>query len=166
MTVRLWRIASDTPQWEAHDLSGRGAEISGGRWNRPGRPMVYCSTSLSLAALETAVHLRAGDLPMNRFVVCIDVPDSVWAWRRIRTLDTLPVGWTARPEGKVSLDIGQAWLNAGATALLQVPSVIVPEDHNVLLNPRHADIEKLTSWKLRPWFFDERLHAPTQAPAR
>ncbi len=94
---------------------------------------------------------------MNRFVVCVEVPDALWAARTVRTAASLPGGWTARPEGKVSLDIGDAWLAVGAAALMQVPSVIVVEESNVLFNPKHADAAKLRSWKLRPWYFDERL---------
>lgn len=157
MTVLLWRISSDAPEWEAHDLSGKGAQATGGRWNRKGKPAVYCSRAISLAALETAVHLETDDLPMNRFVVCVEVPDDVWAVRTERPLASLPVGWTARPEGKVSLDIGDAWLAGGASALLEVPSVIVVEESNVLINPQHAAAARLTSRKVRPWFFDERL---------
>lgn len=157
MTFLLWRIASDAPEWEAHDLTGKGAEVTGGRWNRKGKPVVYCAGTISLAALETAVHIEADDLPMNRFVVCVEVPDDVWAARTVRPAASLPVGWTARPEGKVSLDVGDAWLAGGASALMEVPSVIVNEESNVLINPRHADAAKLRSLKVRPWFFDERL---------
>ena len=157
MSVLLWRIACDTPDWEAHDLSGKGAERSGGRWNRKGRPVVYCASSISLAVLETVVHIETHDLPLNRFVVCVEVPDSVWTSRAVRSPASLAVGWTARPEGKVSLDVGDTWLAGAASALLVVPSVIVAEENNVLINPRHADVGKLTSKKLRPWFFDGRL---------
>ena len=157
MSQLLWRIASDAPDWEAHDLTGKGAEVTGGRWNRKGKPVVYCAGTISLAVLETAVHLEADDLPMNRFVVCVEVPDDVWAARTLRKAASLPVGWTARPEGKVSLDIGDAWLAGGASVLMQVPSVIVNEESIVLINPRHADAATLSSWKVRPWVFDERL---------
>lgn len=154
--VRLWRIAADTPDWEAHDLSGKGAEISGGRWNRKGRPVVYSASTIALAALETTVHLNTDDLPLNRFVVCIEVPPDLWAARAVREAVGLPVGWTARPEGKVSLDIGDAWLASGASVLLAVPSVIVPEEFNLLINPRHPDASRLRAVKVRPWFFDAR----------
>ncbi|MEY2874562.1 MAG: hypothetical protein RLZZ373_1933 [Pseudomonadota bacterium] len=155
----LWRIAADTPDWEAHDLSGKGAELSGGRWNRQGRPVVYCASTIALAALETTVHLNTDDLPLNRFVVCIEVPPDLWAARVVRKAAGLPVGWTARPEGKVSLDIGDAWLASGASVLLAVPSVIVPEEYNLLINPRHPDATRLHAVKLRPWFFDPRGRA-------
>jgi RES domain-containing protein len=157
LTVSLWRIATDTPRYEAHDLSGKGAELSGGRWNRPGRPVVYAATTASLACLETVVHLNAGGLPLNRFLVEIVVPDDLWATRRILRPADLPVGWSAIPEGKVSLDIGDAWLAEAGTALLAVPSVIVPEEFNVLVNPRHAGAGSLHGRKVRAWHYDQRL---------
>jgi RES domain-containing protein len=154
----LWRIASDTPDYVAHDLSGRGAEITGGRWNRKGVPVVYAATTASLAALETIVHFAAAGLPLNRFLVRIDLPDDLWAARRSATAVSLDVGWNAVPAGKVSLDFGDAWLKAAATPLvLEVPSVIVPEESNVLLNPRHPGIARVRATKLRLWQYDGRL---------
>ncbi|WP_457329330.1 RES family NAD+ phosphorylase [Rhizobacter sp. P5_C2] len=157
MTQLLWRIATDAREYEAHDLSGKGAEQTGGRWNRPGRPLVYTASTASLACLETVVHLNAGDLPLNRFLVRIEVPAAVWSARRSCAAAELPVGWSAIPEGKVSLDIGDAWLRTAASALLVVPSVIVPEECNVLINPLHADAAGLRAAKLRPWVYDLRL---------
>src|SRR5206468_2440356 len=98
----LWRIATDTASFEAHDLSGKGAEKTGGRWNRRGRPLVYTARSVALACLETVVHLNSADLPLNRFLVRIEVPESVWESRLTLGVAELPVGWSAIPEGKVS----------------------------------------------------------------
>jgi RES domain-containing protein len=153
----LWRIATDAREHEAHDLSGKGAEQTGGRWNRPGRPLVYTASTASLACLETVVHLNAGELPLNRFLVRIEVPAAVWQSRRAFAPADLPVGWSAVPEGKVSLDIGDAWLRAAPSALLMVPSVIVPEEFNVLINPLHADAAQILAVKERPWTCDLRL---------
>lgn len=157
MTISVWRIATDTPEYEAHDLSGKGAERSGGRWNRPGRPVLYTASTVSLACLETIVHLNAGALPLNRFLVEIVVPDDVWAVRQVLPRQNLPVGWSAIPEGRVSLDIGDRWLRDGSSALLGVPSVIVPEEFNVLINPRHSDAARIAASKVRPWFYDQRI---------
>lgn len=153
----LWRIATDAREYEAHDLSGKGAELTGGRWNRPGRPVVYTASSVALACLETVVHLNADGLPLNRFLVRIEVPDDVWQARGRLKPDDLPVGWSAIPEGKASLDIGDAWLQGAQGALLAVPSVIVPEEFNVLINPRHADAGRISGVKVRPWSYDQRL---------
>ena len=157
MTVALWRIATDTPDYEADDLSGAGAEASGGRWNRPGRPVVYASATIALACLETLVHTNVSQLPLNRFLVRLEVPDDVWAGREEETAATLPVGWSAVPEGKVSLDRGDAWLTRGKSALLLVPSVVVPEEANILINPKHAHAKRVTAAKIRGWFYDGRI---------
>ncbi len=157
MTVSLWRIATDAREYEAHNLSGRGAEASGGRWNRPGSAVVYTATSVSLACLETVVHLNADDLPLNRFLVHIAVPGAVWSARQALSAAELPVGWSAIPEGKVSLDIGDAWLKSASSALLALPSAIVPEEVNVLINPAHPAAASITATKTRPWFYDGRL---------
>ena len=154
----LWRIAPDTPDYVAHDLSGKGAEITGGRWNRKGLPVVYAASTASLAALETIVHFAAAGLPLNRFLVRIDVPDDLWDARRSATPASLEVGWNAVPAGKVSLDFGDAWLkDAAAPLVLEVPSVIVPEESNLLLNARHPQMSRVKASKLRLWQYDGRL---------
>ena len=155
--VFAWRIATDTRDREAHDLNGKGAEKTGGRWNRPGRPLVYAASSAALACLETVVHLNAGGLPLNRFLVRIEIPEEVWARRQEHGADKLPVGWDAIPEGKVSLDCGDSWLGSSQSALLLVPSAIVPEESNVLINPRHPDAALLRAAKVRLWRYDARL---------
>ncbi len=155
MSLSVWRIAADTPRFEAHDLSGLGAQLHGGRWNRPGRPVVYAASSVALACLETLIHLNAAGLPLNRYLVRIDIPDALWAARR--ELKGPPTGWDAIPEGRVSLDLGDAWLRAADSAVLVVPSVVVPEEMNVLLNPLHADARLLSANKLRAWRYDGRL---------
>jgi len=157
VTVVLWRIATHTREFRADDLQGKGAELTGGRWNRPGRPVVYTATSVALACLEAVVHLRAQALPLNRFLVRLDVPDALWADREVFDAAKLPAGWNAVPEGKVSLDLGDAWLKAARTALLVVPSAIVPEELNVLLNPGHPQAAQVRATLLRPWVYDQRL---------
>ena len=155
--MRVWRIATDTPDFVADDLTGAGARLTGGRWNRPGQPVLYCAVSPALACLETLVHLGTGSLPMNRYLVAIDIPDAVWAARAVETPASLPVGWDAVPTGKVSLDFGDAWLSARRGAVLALPSAIVPEDEIILINPQHPDAVALTATKLRKWLYDPRL---------
>jgi RES domain-containing protein len=155
----LWRIGVDTPDSEAHDLSGKGAEFSGGRWNRVGTPMVYASCSQALACLETVVHLSDEPLPLNRYLVRITVPAE--DWRNAKVVQPAPVGWDAEPAGKSSLDWGTAWAKAGSSLLARVPSVIVPDEWNVLINPRHSAITKVRAVKLRRWLYDVRLRPRT-----
>jgi RES domain-containing protein len=155
--VSLWRIATDTPQWAAEDLSGKGAALRGARWNHAGEHAVYASTSISLAAWETRAHFgQGGRLPWNRFLVRMDVPAEVWAAR-----ETIPqpltIGWDAIPEGLVSRALGSKWLSAASTALLVVPSVIVNEEHNVIINPAHAHAKRIKSVKVRRFVYDHRV---------
>ena len=156
MTVVVWRIAADTPAYTSDDLSGEGASRTGGRWNSKGNAVVYTSKTVSLACLETLVHLNAGGLPLNRYLVRVEVPDRTWASRKVLTPDELPVGWDALPHGKVSITTGDDWIASGTAALLEVPSVIVPEDANVLINPAHADSAGVTATKVRRWTYDPR----------
>jgi RES domain-containing protein len=155
--VSLWRIGSDTPDYEAHDLSGKGAEKTGGRWNRKGTRMVYASVSRSLACLETVVHLGGSDpLPLNRYLVQINIPIALWNLR-LRLDPAQHVGWDAEPAGKVSIDWGTTWIQGKTTLLAEVPSVIVVEEHNILINPDHRDAGKLASMKVRKWSYDRRF---------
>ena len=154
--VTLWRIGVDTPDYEAHDLTGKGAERSGGRWNRKGTPMTYVSTSRALACLETVVHLAADPLPLNRYLVQVTVPAAAW----VDAVDFAPgdwVGWDAQPAGLVSLDWGSTWAKARRSLLARVPSVIVPEETNVLINPAHPDASRIKALKQRRWLYDARL---------
>ena len=156
MTVALWRVAADTPAWSADDLSGKGAASQGARWNHPGERAVYASVSIALAAWETRAHFAQGAaLPWNRYLVRIDIPDAVWAART--RLPPPPVGWDAIPEGLVSRHAGSSWLASGRSALLVVPSVIIPEEDNVLIDPRHPDAAGISATKLRRFVYDHRV---------
>lgn len=156
-SVRVWRIATDTPDYAADDLAGAGAKLTGGRWNRPGRPLLYCADTPALACLETLVHLGTGSLPLNRYLVAIDIPEAAWQARKIHTAATLPVGWEAFPAGQVSLDCGDAWLQTQRGAVMTVPSAIVPENTVILINPLHPAATGITAARIRRWLYDPRL---------
>ena len=148
--MRLWRIATETRTFAAHDLSGNGAAISPGRWNGPGQVVVYAAPTMALAMLETAAHINTLGLPLNRFLVAIDVPDALWAQRQEISVDQLPVGWSAIPAGQTSVEVGAQWLSRQSNLLLCVPSVIVPEESIALINPAHPSASQLKAFKLRP----------------
>jgi RES domain-containing protein len=152
----LWRVAVETPEWEAHDLGGREVKDKGGRWSQPGTPLVYACTTIGIACLETLVHLAPGEMPANRYLVRVSVPPGLWA---SRTRFELEPGWDAEPPGRVSQTWGMRWIDARASLLAAVPSVIAPEETNVLINPRHPDARQLTATKLRRWNYDLRLLA-------
>jgi RES domain-containing protein len=157
LSETVWRIATDTPTYVAEDLSGAGAKNSGGRWNSAGVAMIYTSQTRALACLETVVHLNAGGLPLNRYLVEVTVPGALWANAQRTSASSLPVGWDAQPTGQDSLQFGSDWIAAGNSALLVVPSVIVPEEFNVLINPFHPDSALITAVKIRKWLYDSRL---------
>jgi RES domain-containing protein len=97
-------------------------------------------------------------LPFNRYLVAIDVPRAQWDAAVV--LDpTLLIGWDALPPGRISLDAGDAWAAENVSLLCRVPSVIVPREQNVLINPRHKDVDTLTFRKLEKWTYDSRFSA-------
>ena len=154
--VTLWRIGVDTPGYGAHDTSGKGAETSGGRWNRVGTPVLYTSTSRASACLETIVHLAGESLPLNRYLVKLTVP--IAAWKAAAIVDPIKlIGWDAEPAGKSSLDWGTRWAGAKSTLLAKVPSIVVPEELNVLINPAHPGAANIRAIKVRKWVYDARL---------
>lgn len=155
--VVLYRIAIDTPDYEADDPSGTGAKLSGGRWNRQGTALLYTATSRPLACVETLVHIAPrAPFPFNRYLVEVAVPAAAWAARTV--FDPSPhVGWDAEPPGRVSIDWGDRWAGDGTALLAAVPSVVVPEDANVLVNPAHPDHALVTVRKVRRWTYNHRL---------
>jgi RES domain-containing protein len=155
--VNLWRSATDAATYLAEDLSGEGAKRSGGRWNATGTPMVYTATSRALACLETVVHIAgsAPALPLNRYLVQIEVPAAIWRKATVLEPSRL-VGWDALPASKTSIEWGSAWVRSNTELLVLVPSVIVPDEMNVLINPLHTDAAKLKAAKVRRWLYDPR----------
>jgi RES domain-containing protein len=153
----VWRIASDTPDYGSDDLAGKGAESTGGRWNEKGLPVLYGSGSIALACLETIVHLGGtSPLPLNRYLVQIDLPQKAWNARVVFDA-ARNVGWDALPAGLVSIDWGTNWARSMTSLVAQVPSVVVPEEPNILLNPKHPDASTLVATKVRKWTYDVRV---------
>ncbi len=156
-TQKLWRIAKHTADYDATDLTGGGAKATGGRWNSKGTAVVYSSTTIALATLETLAHLGDNISIRNAFLIQIDVPQSVWQKREIIKENELPKTWVAEPPGSTTIGIGDDWLATNLAPLLLVPSVIVPEEYNVLINPLHPHAKRLTAAVLRQYVYDPRL---------
>jgi RES domain-containing protein len=127
------------------DLSGEGARLYGGRWNTPGRPLVYASSTAALAALEVRVHLDVPPelLPDDYVLVTIDLGDLA-----VEDVSGSPTDQRA---------FGDAWLRERRTPFLRVPSVVVPEDNNVLVNPGHPAAAGARIVGRRRFTFDRRL---------
>ena len=123
--MRVWTIATQSPDYAAQDLSGAGAKITGGRWNRHGLAVLYCADKASLACLETLFHLGAGGLPLQRYLIAIDIPDAVWKVRETHTAQTFPSKRNVCPVSQASTDFGdliRAHAKITLTALLRFAS--------------------------------------------
>jgi RES domain-containing protein len=137
----------------AGDLSGQGAKLYGGRWNSIGKPMVYLASSRSLAILEVLVHLQPMMVPHDFTITTFEAPDNT----AFVNADTLPEGWNDFPEPDYLKAIGNDFLNKNEHLFLKVPSAIVKQEFNYLLNPLHADIHQIKVVETTPFAFDIRL---------
>ena len=143
----LWRISRHL------DLNGKGGLYAPGRWHHRGAPIVYLAETPAGALLETCVHTSANDVPPSYTLLALQVDDSISQ----ETLDrnTLPPDWMDHL--KVTREIGSAWLRSMRTALLRVPSALVPATLNVLLNPLHGDAAKIKIDGSFSYPFDPRI---------
>jgi RES domain-containing protein len=153
----IFRLAAETPDYAATDVSGGGAAKNGGRWNTIDTPMVYAATSLALACLETLVHLEGPDpLPWNRYVVRLDLPADAWKQRVVFDPTEHPA-WDALPAGMTSMQWGTDWARGLSSLVAVVPSIVVPEEGCVLINPLHPDMAQVRVTVVRKWVYDRRL---------
>ncbi|MCB8877166.1 RES family NAD+ phosphorylase [Acidisoma silvae] len=145
-----WRLCREAYA----DLSGQGAALYGGRWNSPGHPLVYLAETAALTVLEVRVHLDLPPelLPEDFCLVSVDLDD-----RPVETMPTMP----ADPKA-----FGDLWLRQMRSPVLRVPSAIVPESHNLLLNPRHPKASAAHIIGQRAFRFDPRLWAGLNDGAR
>lgn len=152
--MKLWRIAAETRKYKATDLGGLGAAIHPGRWNDDGQRVVYAALTIALAVLETAAHINDAGLPLNRYLLEIEVPDDVWALREALDVTALSPTWSAIPAGQASVAAGSAWLTSRRSPILLVPSVVVPEEQVALINPLHPASAKITARVVRAFEYN------------
>ena len=152
--MRVWRLVRKRRLPSA--FSGEGSRLVGGRWNNPGIPIVYTSGSLSLATLEYLTRASALRAPHDVYSIWADLPDDLP--RESIPTDRLVRSWRQYDPPVLSLrELGDAWFARGRTAVLQVPSAIIPVEANFLLNPTHADFRKLRIGRSMRIAFDPRL---------
>lgn len=139
--MRVFRI--ERQKYLKSTLTGVGASLTKGyRWNSLNTRLVYTSESRALATLEIAVHLDLSeDLPTDRYYVEIDFPDTL-AIQEVK-IEDLPEDWDAKPPTTTTQTIGDDFVDQGEAAILKVPSSIVPEEFNYLINPNHPDAKNL-----------------------
>ena len=149
--MRVWRIVS-----AAHAaFDGEGARRYGSRWTPRGVPAVFTSATLSLAALERFVHTDVDLEPADLVAIPVDIHDHT-AIAAV-AVDDCPPEWRSFPAPPALAAIGARWLGAGETAVLAVPSVVIPHERNYVLNPRHRAFARLTIGSPEAFSFDPRM---------
>lgn len=140
-------------------LQGNGAALAEGyRWNSLNTYLVYTSESRALATLEVSAHLDISeDLPTDRYYVEIEIPDEIEILQ-LKTKD-LPEGWDSKPPILETQYIGDDFVKSKSAAVLKVPSSIVHQEFNYLINPNHPDFEKIKVISTTPFLFDSRFKA-------
>jgi len=156
----VWRIARRP---YALDRLGTGARQDGGRWNFPGTAVIYAGSTVAVAALETFVHL-AGVVPPDLVLVRVDLPDDYSSEHP--ALGDLPSDWNAVPLAPASMQFGTTWARDNRSLVLYVPSVLVREERNAVLNPGHPEFAAVRLVIERDFHYDPRMFVPRAAPTR
>ncbi|WP_395739930.1 RES family NAD+ phosphorylase [Prosthecobacter sp.] len=149
MKLQAWRIVKQ--KHAATAFSGEGARLYGGRWNSPGVSLVYTSSTQALAVLESLVHLNP-PVVFQYAVIPLEFDDAL-----VEKVTSLPPGWHAQPAPPSVRTVGDLWAREARSAVLQVPSAIVPTEYNYLLNPAHPDFPRITLGRPAPFSFDPRF---------
>lgn len=153
--IKGWRLAAPEYSRTVGDmLSGEGAFLYGGRWNSVGRRAVYLGGSLALASLELLVHLKVPDVLRNYRKLSVRIPEDL-----IDLVDTrdLPADWATPGLHPATRAIGDQWLDSLASAVLRVPSAVVPGEVNYIVNPAHPDFGRLEPGAVTDYRFDSRI---------
>jgi RES domain-containing protein len=156
----VWRIAR---RRYALDRRGTGAAQDGGRWNQPGTGVIYAGCTVAITALERFVHL-AGIVPPDLVLVRVELPRDHAAERP--RLSELPKDWDLVPAGPSSMAFGTRWAQEKRSLVLYVPSVILREESNAVLNPDHHEFVAVKMTIERDFHYDARMYLPRRAPTR
>jgi RES domain-containing protein len=149
--MNVWRLCHE----EYTDLSGIGANLYGGRWNSPGHAVVYATSSLALAFVEIIPALRKNVIPKSYVSLYINIDDDV-SKKEIKQND-FPSDWRKEKTRNWFLETGDQWIKERKELLLIVPSVIIPEEKNILINPHHPEITKVATQTIKPFTVDPRF---------
>jgi RES domain-containing protein len=138
----------------ANDLSGEGARLHGGRWNHKGTPCIYTSENRALAVLEYTVNVAIDDIPRALSMVLIEIPDSDIA---VFPVNSLPGNWHDTPAPASTKDFGTAILEKQQYPVIKVPSAVIPEEFNYLLNPQHLNSRFFKIVLIKDFVYDIRI---------
>jgi RES domain-containing protein len=163
----VWRLGKTLPgQFDAKDMTGEGAYRYGGRWNSIGMHAVYAALTPATAVLESIVHLGQLFNPIDRYLIAIEIPDEIWNDDKTGVIRAkrLPKHWEAIPHHQATMLYGDRWIKTGKQLGMIVPSAVLEEESNIILNPRHPSMKRLKIRKSRPFVFDPRLASPLKKP--
>jgi RES domain-containing protein len=149
--LRVWRLADE--RYASFD--GEGARLAGGRWNLRGTPVVYVSESLSLAVLEYSVNVDPRFAPAGLVSIEAEIPGDLPT--KTIGIEDLPTKWSVHPPPEELARLGTEWASAASTAVLVVPSALVPEERNFVLNPRHPDFLRIAIHAPKPFPLGPRI---------
>jgi RES domain-containing protein len=152
--IRVWRLCQTGHKTSA--FSGEGARRYGGRWHHKGQAAVYTASTLSLAALEILVHVDTDLIPNDFVAFAVDIPEDKLEVAKISSSD-LPANWRKEYPPFSCQMLGSQWLLQSKTAVIAVPSAVIPEESNFILNPNHPDFAKLQIQPAVAFYFDIRL---------
>lgn len=152
MMPTAWRITKTGNAGNAFD--GEGARLFGSRWSTPGRRVAFASTTLSLATLEVLVHLQMSSLLASYVTFSVEFSEE---WVQSLDAGVLPLDWRRHPAPTELQEIGDRWIAESRSLLLRVPSAIIPQEFNFLINPGHVDFPKLNTAGPIPFDMDGRL---------
>jgi RES domain-containing protein len=153
LNTSIWRISKR--KYAATAFNGEGARRFGGRWNSRGKSVVYTSGTLSLAALETFVHMEIEDASNMFAYIRADLSENI----QIERIDIsqLPRNWRNIPAPTSLAAMGDKWFDSGNTAVLAVPSAVIPVENNYLINPLHQDFSRIQINSPQPFELDPRM---------
>jgi len=149
----VWRIARHA---HALDRRGAGARADGGRWNQAGTPVIYAGTTIAIAALEKYVH-AAGSMPADLVLVRIELPTACSTEKP--KLADLPRDWDSVPPAASSMTFGTRWAREHRSLVLYVPSALIREEMNAVLNPDHPEFRGVKMTVQRPFRYDARMYS-------
>lgn len=150
--MQVFRIAKTA---HIRDLSGTGAMLYGGRWNRRNIPFIYTSENRSLATVEYLVHVPLSLIPGDLSMAVLEIPDEIAA-EQISIRD-LPKNWREYPAPPKLAELGSQWALSGRSLLLRVPSAVVANEFNCLINPLHTEMKRIKISSVEGYRIDDRL---------
>jgi RES domain-containing protein len=150
--VKVYRIALTK---HINDLTGIGARLYGGRWNKKGVGLIYASETRALATVEYLVHMPMPFVPDDLSIATIEISDSIKP-KNIK-ISNLPKNWREDPSPYELAEIGTEWVLSNKSLLLHVPSATVEHEFNILVNPSHPDMKRVKISNIEKYKFNDRL---------